>query len=189
MKNSSSNIIDYSCIDSSACCFLGLQCSIGSCRGLFGFSHTSSTDRVILNPEFDGTQWSEKLRRQLVMARVKCNFCVQLVILCRSSLLAQFPAVAYVCFYHHACEPVASLRCILLCGLGGQCLQEGFFLSTFHTVTQPAHSFLDWYSGFKLSSMNVIPLAYWAVWTHAVWSLCSVNVASELQTFSCMHGF
>lgn len=93
MKNSSSNIIDYSCIDSSACCFLGLQCSIGSCRGLFGFSHTSSTDRVILNPEFDGTQWSEKLRRQLVMARVKCNFCVQLVILCRSSLLAQFPAV------------------------------------------------------------------------------------------------
>lgn len=58
MKNSSSIMISSSCIDSSGRCFLGLQCSIGSCRSLFGSSHTSTTDRVILNPRFDGTQWS-----------------------------------------------------------------------------------------------------------------------------------
>lgn len=35
-----------------------LQCSMGSCRSLFGPSHTSTTDKVILNLEFDVSQWS-----------------------------------------------------------------------------------------------------------------------------------
>lgn len=60
--NSSSSINDYSCIDSSAWCFLGLQCSIGSCRGWFGSPHTSTMARVILDTEFDGAQWSRGQR-------------------------------------------------------------------------------------------------------------------------------